>query len=156
MLRLNNFKSVMWAVVLSGVFLVPAVRSHCQIPCGIYGDKMRFEIMAEHVRTIEKSMEQIVELDKAEKADYNQIVRWVTNKDKHADELSELITYYFMAQRVKIADKADARAYEKYVKKLTLLHEMLVYSMKCKQGTELSNVGKLRGLLSEFDGAYFD
>ena len=33
--------------------------AHCQIPCGIYDDKMRFTMMAEHVTTIEKSMNQM-------------------------------------------------------------------------------------------------
>jgi len=85
----------------------------------------------------------------------NQIIRWVHNKEKHADELSHIVTYYFMAQRIKPADKAKGKAYEEYVKKLTLLHKMLVYSMKAKQTTDFSNVEKLRTLSTEFRTAYF-
>ena len=29
------------------------------------------------------------------------MVRWVVNKEVHADELSDIVTYYFMAQRIK-------------------------------------------------------
>jgi len=68
--------------------------------------------------------------------------------------MSHIITYYFMAQRVKPADKDDVYAYNEYVKKVTLLHEMLVYSMKAKQTTDLANVEKLRSLLKEFHQAY--
>jgi len=36
-----------------------------------------------------------------------------------------------------------------------LLLEMLVYSMKAKQTTDLSNVEKLKSLLAEFRTVYF-
>jgi nickel superoxide dismutase len=112
-------------------------------------------MIAENATTIEKSMKQIMELSKQGRANMNQIVRWVENKEKHADDTSEIITYYFMAQRVKPAAKSDAKAYEEYVKKLTVLHQMLVSCMKAKQTTELSHVEKLRSSLGEFHKAYF-
>ena len=80
----------------------------------------------------------------------------VENKEKHADQLNHIVTYYFMAQRVKPVDRAKGKAYEVYIKKLTLLHEMLVYSMKAKQTTDLSHIEKLRTLLAEFQNVYFD
>ena len=128
--------------------------SHCQIPCGIYDDEGRFGEIAEHITTIEKSMKLITELSAQDKPNMNQIVRWVNNKDHHADELSEIVTYYFMAQRVKLPADGDAKAQNEYVKKLTLLHEMLVYSMKAKQTTDLANVDKLRDSLKKFHQAY--
>jgi len=131
------------------------VYSHCQIPCGIYGDQARFDMLAEHITTIEKSMQQITELSQKDTPNFNQIVRWVQNKEKHADELSHIVTYYFMAQRIKPAGNNKGKAYEEYIRKLTLLHEMLVYSMKAKQTTDLSNVEKLKTLLAEFRVVYF-
>jgi nickel superoxide dismutase len=130
------------------------VYSHCQVPCGIYGDPARFDMLAEHITTIEKSMQQITELSQKDTPNFNQIVRWVQNKEKHADELSHIVTYYFMAQRIKPAGNNKGKAYEDYIKKLTLLHEMLVYSMKARQTIDLSNVEKLRTLLVEFRFAY--
>ncbi len=142
--------------ILAGLAIFASMAySHCQIPCGIYGDQMRFDMIAEHITTIEKSMKLITELSSQDKANTNQIVRWVQNKDEHADELSHIITYYFMAQRVKLPPEGDAKAHNEYVKKLTLLHEMLVYTMKAKQTTDLANVEKLRSLLGEFREAYF-
>jgi len=148
-------KMIVVVVVFAGVFSA-MVYSHCQIPCGIYDDEARFGMIAEHIATIEKSIKQIEELSQEKRPNMNQIVRWVGNKDAHADELSEIVTYYFMAQRIKPVDKADTKAYDKYVKKLTLLHEMLVYSMKAKQTTDLANVEKLKALLAEFRPAYSD
>jgi nickel superoxide dismutase len=99
-------------------------------------------------------MKQIEELTAQEPVNANQIVRWVNNKEKHADEISEIVTYYFMAQRVKLPAAGDTKAYNSYIKKLTLLHEMLVYSMKAKQTTDLGNVEKLRDSLEKFHQVY--
>jgi len=148
-------RAVLGTLVLVIAF-TSMVHSHCQIPCGIYNDPARFDMIAEHIATIEKSMQQITELSKQDKPNMNQIVRWVQNKEEHADQLSDIVTYYFMAQRVKPVDKSQSKTYEDYVKKITLLHEMLVYTMKAKQTTDLSNIEKLRNLLAEFKGSYFE
>lgn len=140
------------AVVMAGAVVV---RSHCQIPCGIYDDPMRVQMIAEHITTIEKSMREIEQLSSADKPNMNQIVRWVSNKDAHADELSDIVTYYFMAQRLEPVDSAAGEEYDAYVGKLTLLHEMVYYSMKCKQTMDMANTAKLRELLEKFKVAYF-
>jgi nickel superoxide dismutase len=140
-------------VVLLTGGIVTQVYSHCQIPCGIYDDPARLKEIAEHITTIEKSMNQINELSQAEPLNMNQVVRWINNKDLHADELSEIVTYYFMAQRIKSAEPGSAE-YEKYIRQITLLHDMLVTSMKCKQTTDLANVEKLKTLLEAFTQAY--
>ena len=148
-------KSVALGILILVVVFASIVYSHCQIPCGIYGDQGRFDMIAEHITTIEKSMKMITELSKQDKPNMNQIVRWVQNKEKHADDISHTITYYFMAQRVKPTLKTNGKEYDEYVNKLTLLHKMLVYSMKAKQTTDLANVEKLRSLLTEFHLVYF-
>ena len=129
--------------------------AHCEIPCGIYDDEMRIASIAEHITTIEKSMNQIEELSKQEPLNYNQIVRWVQNKDDHASELQHIVSQYFMTQRLKPVGMVNKDAYAAYSQQLTLLHEMLYYSMKAKQTTDKENVEKLRSLLSEFKTAYF-
>jgi nickel superoxide dismutase len=130
-------------------------RAHCEIPCGIYHDELRIELIKEHIQTIEKSMNQIVELSKASPVDYNQLVRWIDNKEEHANKLQDVVTQYFMTQRVKPADPKDEAGYAKYVKQLTLLHEMLVQAMKAKQTTDMEPVEKLETLTSAFYEAYF-
>ena len=124
------------------------VGAHCEIPCGIYDDQLRADLIAEHSTTIEKSMKKIVELSKQNPVNYNQLVRWISNKEKHADEIQHLVTQYFMTQRI----KPDAK---KYSEKLAVLHKMLIYAMKCKQGTDVAHVSTLRSLTKEFEILYF-
>ncbi len=135
-------------------FCLPNVFPHCQIPCGIYNDEMRFTMMKEHIQTIEKSMAQIIELSKEPDKNANQLVRWVLNKEQHADELAQIVTYYFLTQRIKPVDENEAAAFKDYLLKVSLLHKMLVVAMKTKQTTDLNNVEKLRSLLQDFHDAY--
>jgi nickel superoxide dismutase len=127
--------------------------AHCEIPCGIYNDKMRIDMLKEHITTIEKSMNQITELAKAGDKNYNQLIRWVSNKEKHAEEFQHIVTQYFMTQRIKLPADDSGRA--AYVKNVTTLHEMLVFAMKCKQTTDVENCTKLRALVDTFAQAYF-
>jgi nickel superoxide dismutase len=121
--------------------------AHCEIPCGIYDDQMRIKMIAEHISTIEKSMYKVTEIEKSE-GNANQLVRWVSNKEDHANQLQHIVTQYFMTQRI----KPDA---DKYTEKLTLLHQLLLQSMKAKQTVDLSYIEKMRATLGEFEKLYF-
>lgn len=144
-------KKIVSFIALAAMVAAPVQMAfgHCQVPCGIYGDATRFDLMAEHITTIEKSMQQIEELSGDAQNNVNQLVRWVNNKETHADEFTEIVTYYFLAQRI----KADAPNYEK---KLVVLHGLMVSAMKAKQTTDLANVEALRKGLEEFEGLYMD
>lgn len=139
---------------LATLIFAPSVFPHCEIPCGIYDDKARFETLKEHISTIEKSMKNIAELSGAKDKNYNQLVRWVNNKEEHASHIQEIVSQYFMTQRIKPADKNNEAAYKAYLEKINLLHEMLVYAMKTKQTTELAHVEKLRSLVDNFIKIY--
>jgi nickel superoxide dismutase len=139
---------------LISLFIFSPAFPHCELPCGIYGDATRFTMLEEDITTIEKSMTMIVELAKAGEKNYNQLVRWIDNKEKHANLIQETVSQYFMTQRIKPADENNQIEYKKYMKELTLLHEMLIYAMKTKQTTDLANVEKLRSLLSSFKTSY--
>lgn len=138
-----------------GVALTPApvAHAHCQIPCGIYDDAMRFNMMREHVTTIEKSMKLINELKADPEENANQLIRWVMNKEDHADYLAEIVTEYFLQQRVKLEEQAKDEA--AYLEKLALCHGLLVHAMKAKQTTDLENCEKLRQGIDAFEDAYF-
>ncbi|MDX9753296.1 MAG: superoxide dismutase [Ni] [bacterium] len=144
-------------VAVLSVFSIYSVNtfSHCQIPCGIFGDDLRFSLLAEHLVTIEKSMKQIEELSAGDTAkNTNQIVRWVQNKENHADEFTEIVTAYFMAQRVKPADESDAAAFKAYTQQIILLHKMVVGATKCKQTTDVAHVEAMEKLVEEFHALY--
>ncbi|GAB4377675.1 MAG: superoxide dismutase [Ni] [Calditrichia bacterium] len=142
-------------VIVFSLMGVQGLLAHCQIPCGIYGDDMRFKMIEEHIATIEKSMKQITELSRENRVNYNQLVRWITNKDDHANYIQEIVDKYFLTQRVKPVDPQNKEEYQGYLQKLELLHQMLFYAMKTKQTTDLAHVEKLRELLSKFHQAYF-
>ncbi len=134
------------AVILCAMTL--RIAAHCEVPCGIYDDQMRAKMIAEHATTIEKAMKQIGELGSQTPVNYNQLVRWVTTKEHHATEVQQIVSQYFLTQRI----KPDT---ENYGKKLEVLHKMLQAAMKCKQTTDVANVGNLRKLLKEFETLYF-
>ncbi len=130
------------------IFFVSYLGAHCEIPCGIYDDELRTKLIAEHTTTIEKSMKKIQELSNANPIDYNQLTRWVTNKEVHATKIQEIVSQYFLTQRIKPDQKS-------YTEKLTVLHNMLISAMKCKQTTDLANVEALRASLKMFESFYF-
>lgn len=138
-LGLNSFKS----------------KAHCEIPCGIYEDSLRIELIYEHITTIEKSMNQIIDLSSADTINYNQLVRWVTNKEEHAAKIQDIVSQYFLNQRIKITEPAKVEGYAKYTNQLSLLHQLLVFSMKAKQTTDLEYIQKLNETLKQFSDSYF-
>jgi nickel superoxide dismutase len=145
-------KAYIQIVILFAYFFIfsTVLHAHCEIPCGIYDDEMRVQMINEHIQTIEKSVTAINELEQAGLSHHsNQLVRWIMNKEDHANQLQEIVTQYFMTQRIKF----DTKDYDK---KLNILHHMLVYAMKCKQTTDLENVEALKKLVKEFSDIYFE
>ena len=130
-------------------FTAATAYSHCEIPCGIYDDPMRIELLKEHITTMEKSMKTIRDLEKSVSHHAHMLIRWVANKEEHANKFQEIVTQYFMTQRISVDDA-------NYAKKIQTLHEMLIYAMKCKQTTDLSHIEKLKTLVNDFEKLYFD
>jgi|FLOH01.1.fsa_nt_gi nickel superoxide dismutase len=125
---------------------------HCQVPCGIYGDKMRMDMLMEDSATIEKAMTTL----ETEGVSQNQMVRWIMNKEEHAAKIQETVASYWLAQRIKTpADATNEAAMAKYHRQLELLHGITVAAMKCKQTTDVANVEGLRNKAMEFSGTYF-
>jgi nickel superoxide dismutase len=136
------------------LLLKPVMFSHCEVPCGIYNDEMRFNMLVEHIATIEKAIDQITALSKDSPQNMNQIIRWVMNKEKHAEEMQHIVSQYFMTQRLKLVDKSDPDASKTLMTNLAFCHEILVYAMKTKQSTDLDNVTNLRAAVQNFKESY--
>ena len=145
---MKNFWTILMTSTLLLIFGYSNIAAHCEIPCGIYDDELRAKLLYEHTVTIEKSMQQILSLSKENPVNYNQIARWVSNKEDHASQFQHIVSQYFMTQRI----KPDAKQYSE---KIVLLHKMLLSSMKCKQTTDLTQVSTLRSLIKEFEILYF-
>ncbi len=150
-MRRKNVRTLVGAatgLALTMAMMPAPVEAHCQIPCGIYGDEMWFQMLEEHITTIEKSMNTIVELSADPGMNANQLVRWVVNKENHADEMASIVTKYFLQQRLKLDDP-------QWAAKVKPCHEILFYSMKTKQTTDQANVEKLRAAVGALKKAYF-
>lgn len=135
------------------LFLVNPAKSyaHCEIPCGIYTDSIRVVLISEHIATIKKSMEKIHELSSATPTNYNQLIRWINNKEEHATKIQVIATQYFLFQRVKLSgDK------KRNTRLLELLHQLCVHAMKSKQTTDLLQIDKLTQTLEAFSKLYFN
>lgn len=133
---------------------------HCQVPCGIYGDHLRIEMLREHAATIEKAMGQIDELGSAKEPNWNQLVRWVQTKEEHAQAIQDQVSAYWLAQRVKEPEMNGARgreaaAVQRYVEQLVTLHRLTTAAMRCKQTTDVANVNTLRNEIGGFKASYF-
>ncbi len=137
------------------VLSLQKVSAHCEIPCGIYEDSLRIELLYEHVMTIEKSMNEIDKITASDDLNYNQLVRWINNKEDHAQKIQEIVSQYFLHQRIIITDATDTEQYEKYIKQLESLHHIAVYAMKAKQSTDLKYVELLRDEIKTFASLYF-
>lgn len=142
-------------IVILFALLSPSLYAHCEVPCGIYNDNMRFAMIAEHIETITKAMEEIALISKGSPQNINQLVRWIMNKEKHAEEIQHIISQYFLTQRIKTPDFEDKEATERYFKKITLCHEILVWAMKTKQTIDPESVKILSSKVDAFRDVYF-
>jgi nickel superoxide dismutase len=126
---------------------------HCQVPCGIYTDQLRFEAMLEDTKTIAKSVAQIGELtNKMQNGELdpmtiNQANRWVSTKEDHASHIQEVIAQYFLAQRIK-SDNAD------YTNQLVTAHKVIVAAMKTKQAADPATADSLKAAILDLYRAY--
>ena len=131
------------------LLLVPQTGlAHCQIPCGIYDDHARVQAMLEDAATVEKAAKLIGELaGKTDAQSQNQLVRWVFNKEKHAQNVIATISDYFLTQRVKASQ-------EDYVERLKRHHGVIVAAMKAKQNADMKYAVALRDSIQALAGYY--
>lgn len=119
-------------IATAGFSAFPAQQAwaHCQVPCGIYDDHARVQAMLEDAATVDKAATMINELaGKTDPQSINQAVRWVVNKEKHAQNVIETISDYFLTQRVKPEQ-------EDYAERLARHHAVIVAAMKAKQNAD--------------------
>ena len=118
--------------------LGPYSFGHCQVPCGIYDDASRVKQMLEDVSTIDKAINKIIQLnDKSDVQSVQQLVRWVNNKEIHAEKIITTISNYFLTQRVKPSA-------ENYLLRLSEHHRVILLSMKVKQKADVEVAKDLR------------
>lgn len=123
---------------------VDPVGAHCQVPCGIYDDSARIARLHEDSATIAKAIGQINALaGKRDAQSLNQATRWISTKETHAAHIIEVVSEYFLTQKVKpVAPGSDG--YEKYLKTLADHHAVMVAAMRTKQKADSAAADALR------------
>lgn len=149
---MKNFIKVMLLIMIavfgSVLVLHQPGHAHCQIPCGIYDDHARVQSMLEDADTLEKSARLIAELaGKSDAQSQNQLVRWVMNKEKHAQQIISTISDYFLTQRVKPSQKD-------YVERLIKHHEVIIAAMKAKQNADVKYAKSLKESIEALSSYY--
>ena len=130
--RLTIRTIIVVLVIVVGALVIPqTLKAHCEIPCGIYDDHARVESMLEDAATVAKSAKLITELSgKTDAQSQNQLIRWVMNKEKHAQNVINTISNYFLTQRVKLIQKDYAERLKKH-------HAVILAAMKAKQNADV-------------------
>jgi nickel superoxide dismutase len=142
-------KTVSLMLFVLAVLVMPrASLAHCQIPCGIYDDHARVMSMLEDVETVKKSVTEMMALvDKTDLQSKQQFVRWVNNKEMHAQKIIATISDYFLTQRVKPSQ-------EDYAERLAKHHAVILLSMKAKQTADLNVVEQLGAAVQALEAYY--
>ena len=140
---IRNITAAALVAFAGTAFIAPtSAVAHCQIPCGVYDDHARVKSMLEDVTTLTKSIKVLSELEsKTDLQSLNQKVRWVNNKEIHAEKIINTISNYFLTQRIKSSQKD-------YSERLVKHHSVIVGAMKVKQTVDIKAVESLKKAIS--------
>ncbi|MCF6237362.1 MAG: superoxide dismutase, Ni [Candidatus Marinimicrobia bacterium] len=145
---MKSARNIYLLLILMGMFLPQTVQAHCQIPCGIYDDHARLQSMLENATTVEKSARLIGELaGKTDAQAQNQLIRWVMNKEDHAQQVISTISDYFLTQRVKPSQKDYTERLEKH-------HAVILAAMQAKQNATVKYAKQLKQAIEALSEYY--
>jgi len=106
------------------------------VPCGIFDDPVRVELMKEDAATVRKAMVQINELAGAPSAQsLNQATRWIIVKEDSAKNIITTVSEYMLAQRVKKELFTDDAEYQQA---LVAHHVLMQAAVKTKQVVDVA------------------
>lgn len=87
---------------------------------------------------------------------FNQMTRWVNNKESHAEKIITAVSEYSLCQRVKPFGAAGSpfESQEDYVDALLAHHAVMTAAMKAKQNVDVSFVEALEHAVEDFSKMY--
>ncbi len=134
--------------VLLAAWNAPRVWAHCQVPCGIFDDNMKLMSLIQDADTVIKAVTEIQKLEgKTDAQSVQQMVRWVNNKESHAQAIISSITDYYLTQRVKASQ-------DDYQERLVKHHTAMVAAMKAKQSAGPEAAQALKDALAALEVYY--
>ncbi len=135
-------KKILFAAVLSSfIFYQDPISAHCQMPCGIYHDAMVYDQIDQYVETMVKAMAMLNDSKFSSARDRNEFTRWVITKEEESDNMAQLITKYFLQQKIKPGED-DTN------KRLDSAHKLLFLLVQIKQTVDVKFV---RSFAEEWD-----
>lgn len=150
---------ILTALTLSATVILwtanPAdTQAHCQVPCGIYDDAARIAHLREDASTIAKAIKYINEVPAQHDAKaLNQAIRWINTKETHASDIIEVVSVYFLTQKVKPV-ASGAEGYQVYLEKLADHHAVMTAAMKTKQNADPKLVDALNTAIEKLAKHY--
>jgi nickel superoxide dismutase len=129
--------------IFSTLCLQGGLSAHCQMPCGIYHDDMIFDQIDQYVETMYKGMTMLTNSKFETPKERTEFVRWVMTKDSSSNDVSELLTTYFLQQKIK-PDEEDT------TKKLISAHKLLFLVVQIKQNTDRALIEKFNDEWEKF------
>ncbi|CCB85783.1 MULTISPECIES: superoxide dismutase [Ni] [Parachlamydia] len=134
-------------LLASGIFALLAwgspLYSHCQMPCGIYHDNMIYDQIDQYVETMVKGITVLTDNKFTTLHDKNEFVRWIMTKETESNKVSELITTYFLQQKIK-PDEEDS------TKKVVMAHRLLFLIVGIKQNIDIKMVKNFQDQWEKF------
>ncbi len=110
-----------------------SLAAHCQMPCGIYHDEMVFNQVDQYIETMYKGMTELKNSKFSNALERNNFTRWVLLKETASNEMADLITQYFLQQKIKPGEPDTA-------KRLASAHKMLFELTAIKQNVDVKMV----------------
>lgn len=123
------FKQFLFMVVLAVSVNPSSLKGHCQMPCGIFYDGVVFDQVDQYIETMVKAVNVLQSNQFKTTQDRNTFVRWVIQKENNSNEISNLISTYFLQQKIKLGE-------ENTVNRLVSAHKLLVYLVQIKQSVD--------------------
>ena len=132
MKKLWMFKAAILTSFLLGANPL-TLTAHCQMPCGIYQDAMIYDLIDQYAETMVKAVTVMNQSKFETVRERNEFMRWVMEKEKESNDTSQLITTFFMQQKIKPGEP-DTQ------KRIEAAHKLLCLIVAIKQNADVKIV----------------
>lgn len=126
-------KNALFIGIIALICRTASLMAHCQMPCGIYHDEMVFNQIDQYIETMYKGITELKNSQFSTPFERNNFIRWVVLKENASNEMANLITEYFLQQKIKPGEADTA-------KRLVSAHKMLFQLTAIKQNVNIKMI----------------
>lgn len=140
------------AMILNSGLVFPACETACS---DIADDEAAFARIEENIQAIEAETAYILEWQADPVTNTNPIALSVGRRIQNADKIREVLTDYFLYQRIMPTAENRGSDVEKYRQRLALIHSLLNALIQTKDSYDPNVTVNLRSKLDEFKNFYY-